>query len=92
MTVPKSVTGDTISDLNTKRAKVLGMTPEDGLTTVDALLPLAEVQQYATDLRSITQGRGTFTMEFSHYEEVPAHLVTKLVDQAKKEREAAEKA
>ena len=91
VTVPDSGTGDTISDLNTKRAKVLGMTPDNGMTTVDAQVPLAEVQRYSTDLRSITQGRGTFTIEFSHYEEVPAHMTAKVVEQAKKEREAAEK-
>ncbi len=89
---PESLTGDIISDLNTKRAKVLGMNPADGQTTIEALAPLAEIQRYATDLRSITQGRGTFSMEFSHYEEVPAHLSQKVIDQAKKEREAAEKA
>ncbi|HLC29162.1 MAG TPA: elongation factor G, partial [Dehalococcoidia bacterium] len=92
ITVPESITGDIISDLNTKRAKVLGMIPESGLITVEAQAPLAEMQQYATDLRSITQGRGTFTIEFSHYEELPSHLTAKVVEQVKKEREAAEKA
>ncbi len=92
VTVPEAMTGDAISDLNTKRAKVHGMTPDGEHTTIDADVPLAEAQQYAIDLRAITQGRGTFAMEFSHYEEVPAQLATKIVEQAKKERELAEKA
>ena len=78
VTVPDSGTGDTISDLNTKRAKVLGMNPGNGTTTIDAEAPLAEMQRYAQDLRSIAQGRGAYSMEFSHYEELPAHLVQKL--------------
>ncbi|MBI2886117.1 MAG: elongation factor G [Chloroflexi bacterium] len=92
VTVPEGLTGDVMSDLNTRRAKVLGMTPHDGQSTVEALAPQAEVQHYAADIRSITQGRGTFTTELSHYEEVPAHLAQKIIEQAKKEREAAEKA
>ncbi|MSQ27763.1 MAG: hypothetical protein EXR51_06460 [Dehalococcoidia bacterium] len=89
--VPDKATGDTISDLNTKRGKVLGMTPDDGTTIVEALVPLAEVLRYATDLRSITHGRGTFKMEFSHYEEVPAHMAGKIIEHSKKEREAEHK-
>ena len=92
VTVPESLTGDVMSDLNTKRAKVLGMTPDNGLSTIEAMVPLAEVQHYATDLRSITQGRGTFSIKISHYEEVPSHITQKIVEQVKKEREAAEKA
>ncbi|HTE85567.1 MAG TPA: elongation factor G, partial [Dehalococcoidia bacterium] len=86
--VPESFTGDVISDLNSKRAKVHGMTPEDGTTVITAEAPQAEIQRYATDLRSITQGRGTFTTEFDHYEEVPAHIAQKVIDGAKKEAEA----
>lgn len=86
--VPESYTGDVISDLNTKRAKVHGMTPDDGVTIIEAEAPQAEIQRYATDLRSITQGRGTFTAEFGHYEEVPAHVAQKVIDEAKKEAEA----
>lgn len=85
---PDSYTGDVISDLNTKRAKVHGMNPQGGQTQIDAEAPLAEVQRYATDLRSLTQGRGSFTMEFDHYEEVPAHVAQKVIDEAKKEAEA----
>ncbi len=81
ITVPRDFTGDTIGDLNTKRAKVLGMNPEDGTNVIEAQAPLAESLRYATDLRSITQGRGSFTMQFSHYEEVPAHLAQKIIAQ-----------
>ena len=80
VTVPESHTGDVLSDLNSKRGKVHGMTPSGALTVVEAQAPLAEVQRYATDLRSITQGRAHYTMQPSHYEEVPAHLSQKIID------------
>jgi elongation factor G len=89
ITVPEANTGDVISDLNGKRARVLGMNPAGSMTTIEAQAPLAEVQRYSADMRSITQGRGVFSMEFSHYEEVPAHLAQKIVEQAAKDREAA---
>ena len=89
ITVPEANTGDIISDLNGKRARVLGMTPSGTMTMIDAQAPLAEVQRYAADMRSMTQGRGFFTMSLSHYEEVPAHLAQKVIDNANKEREAA---
>jgi elongation factor G len=89
ITVPESNTGDIISDLNGKRARVQGMTPAGSLTTVEAQAPLAEVQHYSADMRSMTQGRGEFTMSFSHYEEVPAHVSQKVIDAAAEEREAA---
>jgi elongation factor G len=83
--VPESNTGDVMSDLNGKRAKVHGMSPDDdGITVIDAEAPLAEVLRYATDLRSITQGRGTFEMEFDHYEEVPQHIAQKVIAGAQK--------
>jgi len=87
ITVPDNFTGDVIGDLNTKRARVLGMTPQDGSNVIEAQAPLAEVQRYATTLRSITQGRGSYTIEFSHYEEVPAHVVQKIVAQSKAKKE-----
>ena len=89
ITAPEANTGDIISDLNGKRARVLGMTPLGTMTTIDAQAPLAEVQRYAADMRSITQGRGYYTMSFSHYEEVPQHLSQKVIDAAQKERDAA---
>jgi elongation factor G len=89
ITVPESNTGDVMSDLNGKRAKVLGMTPQDGSSVIEALAPLGEVLRYATDLRSITQGRGSYRVQFSHYEEVPAHVSQRIVEQARKERESS---
>ena len=79
VTVPDSYTGDIIGDLNTKRARVLGMNPEQGINVIQAQAPLAEVLRYAIDLRSMTQGRGTFTMQFSHYEHVPALQAQKII-------------
>jgi elongation factor G len=89
VTVPESYTGDVMSDLNTKRAQVSGMTPgAGGTTTIEAAVPAAEVQRYATDLRSITQGRGSFTTDFSHYQPVPAHIVEQIKAQAKQHEPA----
>ncbi len=87
--VPSQFAGDVISDLNTKRAHVSGMTPlEDGSTVIEAEVPRAEVLRYATDLRSITQGRGSFALEFSHYAEVPQHLAQRIAEQSQKEHGA----
>jgi elongation factor G len=83
--VPDSFTGDIISDLNSKRARVLGMTPQGSTNVIQAQAPLAEIQRYAIALRSITQGRGTFSTEFSHYEEVPAQIAQKIIAQQQKE-------
>lgn len=89
VTIPDANTGDVMSDLNSKRAQVSGMTPAgNGMTTIEAIVPAAELQRYATDLRSITQGRGTFTTEFSHYQPVPPQIAEQIKAQAK-EREAA---
>lgn len=85
--VPEAFTGDIISDLNTKRARVMGMIQEGGLQVIDALVPLAEVQRYAVDLRSVTQGRGTYTMEFDHYEEVPSFQAQKIIEARAAEKE-----
>ena len=88
--VPEANTGDAMGDLNSKRAKVLGITPqENSFSMIEALVPLAEVQRYATDLRSITQGRGHYTLEFSHYEEVPAHQAQKIIEKAKEEAKSS---
>ena len=89
ITIPEPNTGDIISDLNGRRARVLGMTPQGSMTTVEAQAPLAEVQRYSADLRSITQGRGHFTMSFSHYDEIPAQAAQKVIEAAEREREAA---
>ncbi|MBA2520731.1 MAG: elongation factor G [Chloroflexia bacterium] len=84
VTVPDNYTGDVMSDLNTKRAHVSGMTPgPNASTTIEAQVPAAEVQRYATDLRSITQGRGSFMTEFSHYQPVPPHIAEQVMAAAK---------
>ncbi len=85
ITIPDNFTGDIISDLNSKRARVIGMTPQGNINSIQAQAPLAEIQRYAVTLRSITQGRGTFTSVFSHYEEVPSQITQKLVEQRQKE-------
>lgn len=83
--VPENYLGDIMGDLNSKRGKILGMEPVgEHYQSIKALLPLAEISKYANDLRSITQGRGTFKMEFSHYEQVPAHLSQKLAEEIKR--------
>jgi len=79
ITVPESYTGDITSDLNTKRGRVLGMNPGNGINVIEAQAPCAELLRYALNLRSLTQGRGGFVMEFDHYEEVPAHLSQKII-------------
>ena len=89
VTVPDAFTGEVIGDLNSKRARILGMTPQDGVTVVQATVPQAEMLHYATELRSITQGRGTFTMEPEHYEPVPQHLAQRIIDETNKAREEA---
>ena len=77
--------GDVMSDINTKRGRVLGMTPlENGAQQITAHVPQAEMLHYATDLRSITQGRGSFSMEFFEYEEVPANVQQEIIAQYKK--------
>ena len=87
ITIPDNFTGDVMSDLNSKRARVMGMSPGGGINHIDAQAPLAEMLKYATDLRAITQGRGTYTMEYSHYEQVPAHVAQKIIAESQKETE-----
>jgi len=90
--VPSTVVGDIIGDLNTKRAHVQGMNPEGDRTVIDAMAPLAEVQRYAVNLKSLTQGRGFFTMKFDHYQQVPSNLTQKLVAERAAEVAAAQTA
>jgi elongation factor G len=88
VTVPEQYMGDVISDMNTKRGRILGMEPAgNGKQIIRAVAPQAEVQSYAIDLRSIARGRGKFSTELSHYEEVPAHIAQQVIEKAKKERE-----
>ncbi|MFC1860097.1 elongation factor G [Chloroflexota bacterium] len=79
VTIPESLTGDIIGDLNTKRARVQGMNPQGDVNVIEAQAPLAEIQRYVIDLKSITQGRGSYTVEFSHYEEAPSHIIQKII-------------
>jgi len=87
VTVPEEYTGDIIGDLNTKRAQVQGMDQRAGKTAITALVPLAEMQRYATDLRSLTQGRGIFSMELDHYQDVPSHLTQGIIEEHQREQE-----
>jgi elongation factor G len=87
ITVPEEYMGDVLSDLNTRRAQVLGMDQVADKSIVTALVPLAEMQRYVSDLRSITQGRGVFSLEFSSYQQVPTHLTEQLVAAAQREAE-----
>ncbi len=86
--IPGEFTGDIMGDLNTKRAQVQGMDQKGDKSIITALVPLAEMQRYATDLRSLTQGRGLFSMELAHYANVPTHLMQQIIDafQAEKEK------
>jgi elongation factor G len=83
--VPEANMGDVMGDLNTRRARVQGMESERGKSIITAAVPLAEIQRYATDLRSITGGRGFFSMEFSHYEHVPSHVAQTVIAARQKE-------
>lgn len=79
-TIPENYMGDVIGDLSARRAKVEGMDSQaGGVSAVKAFVPLANMFGYATDLRSMTQGRGTFTMEFDHYEQLPANIAETIV-------------
>ncbi len=89
ITVPDAFTGEVVGDLNSKRAHIAGMTPSDGFTEVEATVPQSEMRRYAAELRALTQGRGYFTVAFSSYEPVPAQAQQRIVEEAKKEREAA---
>jgi elongation factor G len=88
--VPERNLGDIMSDLNGRRGKIAGTEPGDGWQLVRAQVPESEMLKFALDLRSVTQGRGSFTMEFDHYEEMPQHLAKVLIDQFQKEHAAKE--
>jgi elongation factor G len=83
--VPEANMGDIMGDLNTRRARVQGMDTEKGRSVVTATVPMAEILRYTTELRSITGGRGVFTMEFDHYEVVPAHIAGDIITTRQKE-------
>ena len=84
VTIPDANMGDIMSDISSKRrGTVMGMNAEGGMQTVEAEVPMAEMSSYAIDLRSMTQGRGSFTLEFSRYNEAPAAVQQKIIDEAK---------
>ncbi|MCG0275916.1 MAG: elongation factor G [Thermosediminibacteraceae bacterium] len=82
--VPEHYMGDIMGDLNKRRGRIMGMELKDGLQHIKAQVPLAEIFRYATDLRSMTQGRGSFSATFSHYEEVPAQIAEKIIAESGK--------
>jgi elongation factor G len=86
ITVPEEYMGDIMSDLNTRRGRVQGMEQLKGKGIITAQVPIAEMQRYAIDLRSMTQGRGLYTMKLSHYEPVPPHIAEGVIAQAKRDR------
>jgi elongation factor G len=88
--VPESNMGDVLGDMNSRRARVQGMDTQKGRSTVTANVPLAEMLRYTTILRSMTGGRGYFTMEFDHYEMVPQHLAQEVIDAKRREDEENE--
>ena len=90
VTIPEEYMGDIIGDINRRRGRILGMNPVDGNQQVTAEVPLSEIFKYATDLRSMTQARGSFKIYFERYEEMPANLAEKVIEQAKKDREEEE--
>jgi elongation factor G len=91
VTTPSDHAGDVIGDLNSRRGRIVGMEPSGETASVRAQVPMAEMLTYETTLRSMTGGRGGYSMEFSHYEEVPAFIADKVIKDAKAEKEKAEK-
>jgi elongation factor G len=87
--VPEKNLGAIMSDINGRRGKILGTEPDDGYEKVRATVPAHEMLRFALDLRSITQGRGTFQQKFSHYDEMPAHLAKAIIEEFQKQHEAA---
>ena len=87
--VPDNFTGDVIGDINGKRGQITGMIPEAGSTIIEADVPHAEVLRYSTELRSMTQGRASYTMEFSRYEGVPPDISLKVLETAQRAKEEA---
>jgi elongation factor G len=86
--VPDEYMGEVNRDLNGRRGRVLGMDTVDGMQVISAQVPQAELFSYATELRSLTHGRGTFSSTLDHYEDVPAHLAEKIIATHRKEQES----
>jgi elongation factor G len=89
ISVPDDAMGDVIGDVNARRGKVLGVEPRGHTQVIRARVPMSEILKYAPDLNAMTAGRGSFHVEFSHYEELPGHLVDKVVKEAKRQAEVA---
>jgi elongation factor G len=87
--VPDQYMGEVNRDLNGRRGRVLGMDSKDGMQVITAHVPQAELFDYATELRSLAHGRGSFTATLDHYEDVPPHIAEKVIETHKKELEAA---
>jgi elongation factor G len=88
VTVPEDSVGAINGDLNSRRGRLQGMEPAAGMTTIKAEVPMAEILTYSQALTSMTGGRGEYHMSFARYEEVPAHVAQKIIEDTKKEREA----
>ena len=80
---PDEYMGDVMGDVSSRRGKIQGMNPKDGIHVLDAYIPLGEMFGYATDLRSNTQGRATYSMQFDHYEKVPQSIADKIIEERK---------
>jgi elongation factor G len=83
VTVPEEYMGDVMGDINSRRGRIEGMEPRMGTQVIRSKVPLSEMFGYATELRSRTQGRGTYSMEFAHYEELPKNLAAEIIDKQK---------
>jgi elongation factor G len=89
--VPEEFMGDVMGDISARRGKIMGMDPDGRMQRIRAQVPLAELYKYSTSLRSLTQGRGTHSREFSHYEEVPREIAEKVIEEVERERVEEEK-
>ncbi len=85
--VPEDFMGDVMGDISSRRGKIMGMDPDGKSQKIKAQVPLAELYKYSTSLRSLTQGRGIHTREFSHYEEVPREIASKVIEETRKAKE-----
>jgi elongation factor G len=90
VTVPDDTVGAVNGDLNSRRGRLHGMEPAGGMTTIQAEVPMAEMLTYSQSLTSVTGGRGDYHMHFARYEEVPAHIAQKIIEETKKAREKEE--
>jgi elongation factor G len=91
VTIPEEFAGQVMGDLNSRRGRISGMDTAKGMQVIKATVPQGEMYKYSTSLRSMTQGRGSFEMEFSHYDPVPYEITQKIIEEAKKEKEEKQK-